>query len=286
MKRVTKWGLEILICGLLLSGIAYLGHKQPFHPTTPLEESQANHNVITRKAFKKIRFNIPSTNIIIKQGRSYSVSYYGSRTTTPHVRVTDGNLELSQPTVKNRGLFSGRLSNNDRCVITVPKDKTLTAIQGNFTANLVLSQIAVRKASLTTTNSNIAIKNSTIEGGKINNTSGNLAVRHSSLLNTKLSSASGNISLKRVSLTKGQATLSSGNFSAQHLTIIGHYTVSNKSGNNSVTKSSIDGAKLTTESGMNRLRSRSRTGGTLSRNDDVPNVLFLKNASGNNTLKN
>ena len=51
MKRAFKWGSIIIVCGLIISGIAYLGHKQPFDPMSPIEESTANRDVLTRKSF-------------------------------------------------------------------------------------------------------------------------------------------------------------------------------------------------------------------------------------------
>ena len=67
MKRAFKWGSIIIVCGLIISGIAYLGHKQPFDPMSPIEESTANRDVLTRKSFNKIKLSYLLKNLYLKQ---------------------------------------------------------------------------------------------------------------------------------------------------------------------------------------------------------------------------
>lgn len=94
MKRAFKWGSIIIVCGLIISGIAYLGHKQPFDPMSPIEESTANRDVLTRKSFNKIKVTASSADVIIKQGNHFTVSYYGNKNHAVHAQVKDGVLKL------------------------------------------------------------------------------------------------------------------------------------------------------------------------------------------------
>ena len=104
MKRAFKWGSIIIVCGLIISGIAYLGHKQPFDPMTPIEESTANRDVLTRKSFNKIKVTASSADVIIKQGNHFTVSYYGNKNHAVHAQVKDGVLKITQTPVTHSKL--------------------------------------------------------------------------------------------------------------------------------------------------------------------------------------
>ncbi|MBB1085567.1 DUF4097 family beta strand repeat-containing protein [Limosilactobacillus fastidiosus] len=288
MKQAIKLGSILFVCGLIISGIAYLGHKQPFDPMTPIEESQANKEIITRKQFSKINATASSADVVIKQGQHYTVSYYGKKTHPVHARVKDGVLKITQMPVtysKFNNFHIGNNSDNERFIITVPKGLTLSKIKGHVNNDLVINRVPVKEVTLNSNSGDINILNSAFNGGKIATASGNISIRRSSLFNTKLITQSGDIDLSQTSLIKGISTLSSGNFSGHRLTITGHYTVTNQSGDNTIIKSKIDGAKLTTTSGSNKLKRRVSDGGSLKQMLDSPNVIFLKSISGNNTIK-
>lgn len=288
MKRAIKWGSLIFICGLIISGISYLGHKQPFDPMTPLEESQANHDVLTRKSFKKIDLTASSADVVIKQGQHYTVSYYGKKSHAVHAKVKNGTLKVTQTPVTHSKMFNFHIKNNvddDRCVITIPKNTTISSLKSHVNNDLVINHVTAKKVALDSNSGDISVLNSEFDGGNVSTTSGDIAIRRSSLLNTKLSATSGDIELFRTSLTKGTASLSSGDFNANRLSITGHYTITNQSGDNTITKSAIDGAKLTNQSGKNKLKHQTSNGGSLKQNLDEPNVVYLRNASGDNTIK-
>lgn len=288
MKRVIKWGCIIVICGLIISGIAYLGHKQPFDPLTPIEESTANHNVLTRKPFRKINVTASSADVIIKQGDRFTVSYYGNKNHAVHARVTSGVLKITQTPITHSKLVKFQLLNSssqERCIITVPKGATLTKITGHVNNELLLNRVFAKVVTLVSNSGNINVLHSEFDQGQINTTSGNIDVRNSALIGTRLASTSGDVTLKRVSLTKGSSTLASGNFSGSRLTITGHYAISNQSGDNSVTKSTIDGVKLITKNGTNQLKRKHNRGGSIEQGASEPNIIVLKTVSGDNTVK-
>ncbi|MCR5524194.1 MAG: DUF4097 domain-containing protein [Lactobacillus sp.] len=288
MKRAFKWGSIIIVCGLIISGIAYLGHKQPFDPMTPIEESTANHDVLTRKSFNKIKVTASSADVIIKQGNHFTVSYYGNKSHAVHAQVKDGVLKISQAPVTHSKLAKFQLLNNtdeDRCIVTIPQKADLTNIEGHVNNELLLNRVLAKKINLESNSGNINVLNCEFDQGKIITTSGDISIRNSALINTKLASTSGDINLNKVSLTKGTSSLTSGDFNGRRLTVIGHYSVTNQSGDNSITKSTIDGAKLTTKNGDNKLKRKHRSGGSLEQHTTEPNVIYLKNVSGNNIIK-
>lgn len=288
MKRAIKWGSIIFVCGLIISGIAYLGHKQPFDPMTPIEESQANKDVITRKQFSKLDVTASSADVVIKQGQHYTVSYYGKKTHAVRARVKDGVLKVTQTSVTHSKFSNFHIGNNsddERFIITVPKGSTISKIKGHVNNDLVINRVPIKKVTLDSNSGDISVLNSEFDSGKIATASGDISIRRSSLLNTKLMAQSGDIDLTQTSLTKGNATLSSGDFSGHRLTITGHYTVTNQSGDNTIIKSKIDGAKLTTTSGTNKLKRRVSDGGSLEQKLDSPNIVFLRSVSGDNTIK-
>lgn len=288
MKRAIKWGSIIFACGLIISGIAYLGHKQPFDPLTPIEESKANHDVLTRKSFNKIDVTASSADVVIKQGEHYTVSYYGKKTHAVHATIKNGTLKVTQTPITHSKLAPIQIingSDEDRCVITIPEGKTLTNIKSHVNNDLILKQLSAKNVTLDSNSGDISILNGEFDRGTVTTTSGDVDIRQSSLLNTKLASTSGDITLAKVSLTKGSSTLTSGDFTGRRLTITGHYTVTNQSGDNLVTKSAIDGAKLTTTNGDNKLNRHHSDGGSLKQNLNEPNVIYLKNTSGDNTIK-
>ena len=288
MKRAFKWGSIIIVCGLIISGIAYLGHKQPFDPMSPIEESTANRDVLTRKSFNKIKVTASSADVIIKQGNHFTVSYYGNKNHAVHAQVKDGVLKITQTPVTHSKLAKFQLLNSsdeERCIVTVPQKASLTKIEGHVNNELLLNRILAKKINLESNNGDINVLNSEFDQGKIITTSGDITIRNSSPIQTKLASTSGDINLNKVSLTKGCSLLTSGDFNGQRLTIIGHYSVTNQSGDNSITKSTIDGAKLTTKSGDNNLKRKHRSGGSLERNTTEPNFIYLKNVSGDNIIK-
>ena len=127
-KRAFKWGSIIIVCGLIISGIAYLGHKQPFDPMSPIEESTANRDVLTRKSFNKIKVTASSADVIIKQGNHFTVSYYGNKNHAVHAQVKDGVLKITQTPVTHSKLAKFQLLNSsdeERCIVTVPQKASL-----------------------------------------------------------------------------------------------------------------------------------------------------------------
>lgn len=288
MKRAIKWGNLILVIGLIISGIAYLGHKQPFDPMTPIEESTANRDVLSRKSFTQIDVTAASADVTIKQGQHYTVSYYGKRNHAVHARVKNGILKVTQTPVTNSKLANFHLvntSDEDRCIITVPATAKLKLIKGHVNNDLILNRVSAKKVSLDSNSGDISVLNSEYDGGHITTSSGDIIIRRSSLLSTKLATISGDILVSKTALTKGRSTLTSGVFTGRQLTITGHYLVTNQSGDNVVTKSNLDGARISTKSGNNKLKRRTSEGGHLERNLDQPNIIYLKNTSGDNTIK-
>lgn len=255
---------------------------------SPIEESTANRDVLTRKSFNKIKVTASSADVIIKQGNHFTVSYYGNKNHAVHAQVKDGVLKITQTPVTHSKLAKFQLLNSsdeERCIVTVPQKASLTKIEGHVNNELLLNRILAKKINLESNNGDINVLNSEFDQGKIITTSGDITIRNSSLIQTKLASTSGDINLNKVSLTKGCSLLTSGDFNGQRLTIIGHYSVTNQSGDNSITKSTIDGAKLTTKSGDNNLKRKHRSGGSLERNTTEPNFIYLKNVSGDNIIK-
>lgn len=287
MKKAIKWGAIILAAGLVIAGISYLGHRQPFNPLTPLEESSANQKVLTRKPFNKVKVTTSSADIVIKQGSTYSVSYYGENNQQGKVKVTNNQLTISQPTSK-QNWFKEHLiftPSIDRYVITVPKHTSLKSFNVNSKNSINVSGMRVKNANITNDTGNITINNCEFDQGQTITGSGNITVKNSTLLNNRLTSSSGDITLSNTSLTKGSATLASGDFIGKQLVIVGPYTVNNQSGDNTVTKSQVNGVSMTTQSGSNKLNRKSRDGGRLTWNSGQFNILYLKNASGDNTYK-
>lgn len=271
----------------VIAGVSYLGHRQPFNPLTPLEESSANQKVLTRKSFNKVKINTSSADVVIKQGSTYSVSYYGRNNQHAKVKVKNKQLTISQPSTKQSWFREHFIltPSPDCYVVTVPSNASLKSFNVSSQNNINISEMSVKDAKVTTEAGEITINNCEFDQGQCTTGSGDISVKESTLLNNRLASKSGDISLNNTSLTKGSSTLSSGDFTGKQLVIVGRYTVNNQSGDNTVTKSQVNGVSMTTQSGTNKLKRKSKDGGQLTLNSSQFNILYLKNASGDNTYK-
>ena len=95
---------------------------------------------------------------------------------------------------------------------------------------------------------------------------------------------SGNVEYHQVTLRGGNTKIESGNFTGRNLTVQGHYTVNNQSGDNTVTNTTVDGYFLKTDAGDNELNGEDKGEETLHQNDNAENVLRLLTQSGDNEV--
>lgn len=285
IKKGLIWGCWIVIAGLFITGIGFLGHHHPFHPTTPVEESTANQHVLSRKQFNRLKVTAASAKVVIKQGTHFTVSYYGPRHPAVTAKVRHGQMVVNQTSVtKSKQSFFWTISNHqDRIIITVPQSTHLKALRIRANQDLTISQLTADHLDVVAGDTNV--NSSQFDAGQIQTDSGDLNLLDTVLLSIKLQSTSGDITMKQISLTKGAAHLTSGDFTGKRLTLNGRYQVQNTSGDNTITKTKYNGARLTTKSGDNRLGYRHQEGGKLVKTSDAPNQIVLQNVSGDNTLK-
>lgn len=285
IKKGIIAGCWLIICGLFITGIGFLGHHHPFHPTTPVEESTANRHVLSRQSFKQLKITAASAKVTIKQGQHFTVSYYGPRHPAVKAKVKHDSMVISQtPVTKSKHSFFWTINNQqDRIIITVPQSSHLNKLWIRTNNELNISQLTAKQLNVISGDTNI--NSSQLENGQFKTTSGDLNLLDTVLINMQLTSTSGDISLNKVSLTNGAAKLTSGDFSGKRLMLNGRYQVKNISGDNTITKTKYNGAQLTTKSGDNQLGYRHQNSGRLTKISDEPNQIILKNISGDNTIK-
>lgn len=285
MKKVFTTGWIILLIGIVVTAVGYFGHHHPFHPVNVTE--QLPHHTTTTKSFTSIKATVASADITIKQGDRYQVSYYGRRQQALKVKVKDQQLILTQtPVMRAKHHVNFIWNDDERIVITVPKNHQLTTTTVKANDDIILRNLQSANAKVTSNDGDILIIKSTLNGGQLTATDGDLTVTNSQLKNIQATANDGDISLSRSTITGGQARLNSGDFTGHKLIINHYYTVNNNSGDNTVTLANKSiGAKLSNNSGDNALPHQSTTGGTISQQITASNMIILNNDSGDNAVK-
>ncbi|MGN1280099.1 MAG: DUF4097 family beta strand repeat-containing protein [Limosilactobacillus sp.] len=245
MKRMFKIGWLVLVIGLVALAIGYLNHGDrdvDFHNGRPQVQKQASWH-LTNRRFDRLDLDVATTNVRIKHGAAFRVSYRGLARNKPVVVKRGSCLVIKQP--GRDGFFFNINSFDDQLTITLPRDAQ-------------------------------------INGGTIKMDSGDLSVVGVNLTDTQIDAASGEVTLDDLTLSGGQAELNSGDFVAHRLRTSGAYRVNNDSGDNEVHAADVDGYRLQTTSGDNAVNGHDRDQDTVEENMTAANTLELVTQSGDN----
>lgn len=250
MKKLFKIGWLLILVGGIVLAVGYFNHGN-----RAIYIANGRPAVVRRHArklsnngkFERVDITATTANVIISQGDQYQISYYGTGhvpTATVHNNVA--SIRQQGGAVMHFVLFDYPSTSQDLIVITVPRDQALA--------------------------------------GRIRLESGNLTVKNISLDNADVDVEDGDVNYQQVTLRNGNTKLISGDFTGDNLTIQGHYTVNNESGDNTVTATTTDGYFLKTTDGENDLNGEDKGSTTLHQNDQAANVLSLITKAGDNQI--
>lgn len=250
MKKTFKVGLIVLILGMILLGIGFFNNGDKavyFENNRPAIFRSHTKELSTNKTFERIDISASTANVLIREGKKYQISYSGINNHAPAVTVHNNVASIRQSGGFPLVLnFNNYQSHQDLIIVTIPHDQALA--------------------------------------GRIHLDSGDLTASNVKLDNIDVTNSAGDVEYRQVILRGGNTKLSSGNFIGWDLTVQGHYTVNNQAGDNTVTKTTVDGYFLKTDAGDNELNGEDKGEELLHQNDDAENVLRLITQSGDNEV--
>lgn len=250
MKKVFKVGVIVLILGVILLGVGFLNNGDKtvyFENNRPAIFHPHTKTISTNKAFERIDISASTANVVIREGKNYQITYSGISKHTPAATVHNNVASIRQTgSFPLVFNFNEYQPHQDLIIVTIPHDQALA--------------------------------------GRIHLESGDLTVSKVKMDNIDVNSGAGDVEYRQVTLRGGSTKLSSGNFTGHDLTVQGHYTVNNQSGDNTVTNTTVDGYFLKTDAGDNELNGEDKGEESLHQNDDAENVLRLLTQSGDNEV--
>ncbi|WP_294543424.1 DUF4097 family beta strand repeat-containing protein [uncultured Limosilactobacillus sp.] len=323
MKKTIVSGLVITVIGavMLAFGIGMHGQRAViFDGLTPhvVSKSKTTRTQTYAKA-ERIKADVSDMNVVVKQGKTFSVKYAGEKSNQPTIAKKNGTIIINSKSRKHGFSFNGFSFSstgfyhgvaNDRLTITVPKNVKLKHLQlrindgqviqepaakmkiekydlqVNDASQVSLSNLEIERADFRFNDTDTAFNGLTINSGQLHFNDNDLAVNDSTLTKTLVQTADSDITMNSVALDSGNLSTQDGDVHFNDITIANGYSITAKDGDVEALNTKADGYSTSVSDGDNRLFNQSsENGGTLTQNETAPNRLQVNASDGDVTIK-
>lgn len=261
MKRFTKItlivslclilvGIGLTGCGIMLGGIPNFIYNPSTHQTIRVESKSTP---VTKKldAFTNINCKLNDTDLVIKQGDDYSITYPKNTFSSYPIEVSDDTLTINESTANKSGKYFNFTIHDmltetpQSIVITVPKDCDLSSIQlSSDSGDITLSDIISAELNISADYGDATLTSVQIPDLECNLKDGDLALHNCDIQTANFSLSYGDCDITNSSVQKICCTSDDGDFLADR-SDFDSFTVTLSYGNLDIDDSSIE--KLTAD---------------------------------------
>lgn len=300
MKKTIVSGLIITVIGAIMLALGIGMHGQRavvFNGLTP-------HVVSTTKTTKtktyaqadQIKTDVSNMNVVIKQGKTFTVKYAGRKANQPTIQKQGSTIIVKSKKQEHSFSFNGfnfsstgeyHGTSNDKLTITVPENVNLKklTLQVNNASHVSLANVKVDQADFRLNDTDTAFDGVTINSGQLKLVDNDLVVNNSTLTKTLIQASDSDITMNTTNLNAGNTNTHDGDVHFSAVAIANGYSITAKDGDVESLNTKADGYSTSANDGDNRLFSQSNNnGGTLTQNETAANRLQVAVSDGDVTV--